>query len=136
MQKLLVLASLALLDACGGGGSRSSVTAASPSVDVTGRWLGPWHSTRGPGGTFELSVTQIAGDVAGDGVVAGSPCFGEGSVHGFVSGSTFRGTLKEPLFVLRFNAIVSADEESMTGTYVTTGGPCTGDTGTIALERQ
>ena len=119
----------------GGGTDSGSSGNAEPTVDVTGDWSGSWNSQNGAGGGFaDLSVVQNDASVTGSIIFTGSPCFTVASVSGTVSGNDATGSMTAGRIRVDIELTVIGSQAS--GTYnVVNAGICTGDTGTIVLER-
>ena len=125
---------LCLLPGCssGSGGSGSP-------VDVNGTWTGEWASSNGvDGGILGLALTQTGATFDGTAVFGSSPCFSGGSVSdGAISWVHVSGSLTSGSARVDFTGTVSGiSNENLIGTYrIISAGVCTGDTGTISLNR-
>ena len=89
--RLLAVTLLAFsLMACGGGGGGSSPPPALPSVDVTGRWVGPYNSSVFGSQTASVIVQQVGATVTG---TYSSSTGALGTVSGSVSSDTLSFTI-------------------------------------------
>lgn len=75
---------------CGGGGGDSSPPPAPPSVDVTGRWVGPYNSSVFGSQTATLVAQQIGASCTG---TYSTSTGALGTVSGSVSGDTLHFTI-------------------------------------------
>ena len=117
--------------ACGGGSSTGGPGA---GVNVTGTWNATWVSSGGASGHGTIQLAQMPGGVTGTVQVQGSPCFANADVSGSISGDSFTGTMTAGGASAAFDLTVGATQ--MSGTYdVTSGGACTGDSGTLTASR-
>ena len=117
---------LTLLAACG-------TTQGDPLLDLSGDWSGSWVSGS-VGGDVSATFTQTGGTLTGTVTVGDSPCITEGAITGTVtsSGVTF-GSVSGATSITFVSTEVS--EESMSGTWTTDGGACTGGSGTFTISR-
>ena len=74
---------------CAGGVGSPTVT---PTVDITGKWVGSWATTNPAlgSGTIEMTVTQTGPQYAGTLLVTGAPTDPSGPTAGVVSGNEVR----------------------------------------------
>ena len=93
---LILLAGIALLPSCGGGGDSPSTPQRTPP-DLAGIWAGSWQGTDPLLGTvtgfWEGDVAQTASSVSGFGTLTGDVDCMDGSLSGSSNGTEFSGTL-------------------------------------------
>jgi hypothetical protein len=123
--RLIWIAMLCLLNACGGGSSSSqsnmsgnwTVTAASSVFGVTGIATG--------------KLTQSGNSVIGSLTLNGTPCATTAALTGTVNGTNLALQIDESGQTVTLTGTASAGFTSASGTYVAPAGGCTnGDSGT------
>lgn len=101
-----------------------------PPINLTGSWQGTWRSVLGVGGFVIASIMQDGSTLNGTVAVGSSPCFSNGSVSGSFIGTTVVLNLAFPSNQrVNFSGTTNSTGTSMSGTYVTLGGLCDGDSG-------
>jgi hypothetical protein len=105
-------------------------------LNVTGNWDGTWVSDNGvDGGSVRGTLTQNNNSVNGSFNLTSSPCMSSGSV----SGSVFNSDI-EMLFTSKNSSVEFQGSDittnGMSGTYVSYGGKCEGDKGTLNMVKQ
>lgn len=123
---------LVVLSACGGGGNSSTAP-----VNMAGNWQFTGNSTTF-GYTFTASgqVNQTKSSISGTLSLSGSPCARTADFSGTLNGTSLSATLNESGQNVSFTGTVSADGNSLSGTYAAPSGGCTnGDTGTWSGSR-
>ncbi len=127
---VLVVTSLLILAACGGG--------TSPTADLSGNWAGVWASSIVSwGGLFALSISQSGSSFSGTAVVSGSPCFAAFELQGTVVINNFQASLISGGRVRATLAgTVSGNDMQGQYTVLPSGTPCDGDRGTFTASRQ
>lgn len=95
---ILMLASMAVLSACGGGGGGALPPPAPP--DISGVWAGTWAGmdpVAGPiTGNWEAEIIQTDSGITGAATLSGDIDCPDGSVTGFVDADGISGTFSRP----------------------------------------
>ncbi len=104
---MAVFVLLLVLVGCGGTSSRG------PAAEIDGPWSGTWRSSRGGGGTTQVTFNQDGTTIGGSVRITGSPCLSTGTLSGTITSSNVSfGAVSGP-HGMRFTATVGAT--TMTG---------------------
>lgn len=122
------------LSACSGGGGSNQQSG--QLLNLTGYWQANTISNLGYNTSLSGHVIQSGNQISGTMTVVGSPCATSSALSGTIAGMSVALSLMEGVQSVSFSGTVSADGNSITGTYQAPAAGCTnGDSGTFTATR-